>query len=122
MSAAAALVENDIPRAEMLLRTHLKSFPTDVAAIRMFAEVAARLRRYGDAEKLFARRLELAPSFTAARHNYALVLHRQNKFVEALREVDTVLGVEPGQPAADSLKAAILARIGELDGSIEIYD
>lgn len=122
LAAAAALVENDIPRAELLLRTHLKSFPTDVAAIRMLAEVAARLRRYGDSEKLLERCLELAPSFTAARHNYAVVLHRQNKFVEALREVDAVLAAEPGQPAADSLKAAILARIGELDGAIEIYE
>lgn len=122
LAAAAALCENDIPRAEMLLRTHLKTHPTDVAAIRMFAEVAARLRRYADAEKLLDRCLELSPSFTAARHNYALVLHRQNKFVEALREVDTVLASEPRQVAAESLKAAILARIGELDGSIEIYE
>ncbi len=82
----------------MLLRTHLKSFPTDVAAIRMLAEVAARLRRYGDAETLLERCLELAPSFTAARHNYAVVLHRQNKLIEALREVDTVLAAEPAQP------------------------
>lgn len=122
LAAAAALCENDIPRAELLLRTHLKSFPTDVTAIRMFAEVAARLRRYGDAEKLLERCLELAPSFTAARHNYAIVLHRQNKFVEALAQVDAVLAADPGQPASESLKAAILARIGELDGSIEIYE
>ena len=84
----------------MLLRTHLKSFPTDVAAIRMLAEVAARLRRYGDSEKLLERCLELAPSFSAARHNYAIVLHRQNKFVEALSEVDKVLAADPRQPAA----------------------
>jgi len=122
LAAAAALCENDIPRAEMLLRAHLKNFPTDVAAIRMLAEVAARLRRYGDSEKLLERCLELAPSFSAARHNYAIVLHRQNKFVEALSEVDKVLVADPGQPASESLKAAILARIGELDGSIEIYE
>jgi len=122
LAAAAALCENDIPRAEMLLREHLKSYPTDVAAIRMLAEVAARLRRYNDAEKLLERCLELAPSFLAARHNYALVLHRQNKFVEALREVDTVLATDPRQPASESLKAAILARIGEMDGAIAIYE
>ena len=52
LAAAAALCENEIPQAEALLRTHLKQYPTDVAAIRMFAEVAARLRRFDDAEKL----------------------------------------------------------------------
>ncbi len=121
LAAAAALCDNQIPQAELLLRTHLKSYPTDVAAIRMFAEVAARLRRYADAEKLLERCLQLAPSFTGARHNYALVLHRQNKAVEALREVDALLALDPRHPGYNSLKAAILARIGELDGSIEIY-
>ena len=56
---AAALCENRIPAAEALLREHLKQFPTDVAAIRMFAEVAGRLGRYRDAENLLARALEL---------------------------------------------------------------
>src|SRR5207302_3843876 len=50
---------------ETLLREHLCEHPTDVAAIRMFAEVAARLGRYQDAENLLARCLELAPGFTA---------------------------------------------------------
>ena len=79
MGAALALVENRIPDAEALLREHLKRHPTDVAAIRMLAEVAARIGRYDDAETLLARCLELAPGFAAARHNYAMVLHRQNK-------------------------------------------
>jgi tetratricopeptide (TPR) repeat protein len=121
LAAAAALCENQIPQAELLLRNHLKAFPTDVAAIRMFAEVAARLRRYKDAESLLERCLELAPSFIAARHNYAIVLHRQNKAEEALREVNLLLAVDARHPGYNNLKAAILAMIGELDGSIEIY-
>ncbi len=52
LTAAAALCENNIPQAEALLRAHLKKYPTDVAALRMLAEVAARLGRYGDAEIL----------------------------------------------------------------------
>ena len=77
LAPAAALCEGRLAVAETLLRTHLKQYPTDVAAIRMFAELAARLGRLADAENLLARCLELAPDFTAARHNYAVVLHRQ---------------------------------------------
>ena len=121
LAAAAALCENQIPQAEAMLRAHLKKYPTDVAAIRMFAEVAARLQRYQDAETLLARCLELAPSFAGARHNYALVLHRQNKPEAALREIDGLLAADPRNPSYNNLKAAILARIGELDDSIEIY-
>jgi predicted Zn-dependent protease len=122
LQAAAALCENQIPQAEALLREHLKQFPTDVAAIRMLAEVAARLRRFRDAETLLVRCLELAPSFAGARHNYAVVLHRQNKPAEALREIEALLVLEPRNPAYNNLKAAILVRIGEYQQSIEIYE
>ena len=121
LSAAAALCENKIPQAEALLRAHLKKYPTDVAALRMLAEVAARLGRYGDAETLLTRCLELAPSFVPARHHRAIVLHRQNKPAAALREVTELLAKDPRNPGYNNLKAAILARIGELQDSIEIY-
>jgi predicted Zn-dependent protease len=121
LAPAAALCENNIPQAEALLRAHLKKFPTDVAALRMLAEVAARLGRYGDAEMLLTRCLELAPSFAAARHHRAIVLHRQNKPAAALGEVSELLAKDPRNPGYNNLKAAILARIGELQDSIEIY-
>jgi tetratricopeptide (TPR) repeat protein len=121
LEPAAALCENRIAVAETLLREHLKQFPTDVAAIRMLAEVAARLGRYADSELLLARCLELAPSFAAARLHYAVVLHRQNKESAALAEVERLLTREPGNPSYLNLKAAILARIGEYARAIEIY-
>jgi tetratricopeptide (TPR) repeat protein len=121
LRAASALCDNNIPVAESLLRTHLKSFPTDVAAIRMFAEVAARVERFRDAENLLRRCLELAPSFHAARHNYALVLSRQNKAGEALGQIDQLLIAEPDNPGHRNLKAAVLAKIGDLEESVEIY-
>ena len=121
MGAALALAENRIPEAEGALREHLKRHPTDVAAIRMLAEVAARLGRYADAENLLSRCLELAPGFGAARHNYATVLHRQNKPEAALEQVDRLLVDEPRNPGYRNLKAAILGRVGEYAASIEHY-
>jgi predicted Zn-dependent protease len=122
VAAGAALVANEVPQAEALLRTHLQQFPNDIAALRMLAEVAARLRRFKDAETLLVRCLELAPSFSGARHNYAVVLHRQNRPVEALAEVEKLLAAEPHHPGYNNLKAAILVRIGEYQQSIEIYE
>jgi tetratricopeptide (TPR) repeat protein len=121
MSAAQALVENRVPEAEAELREHLKRHPTDVAAIRMLAEVAARLGRYADAETLLARCLELAPGFLGARHNYATILHRQGKSEAALAEADRILAEEPRNPGFRNLRAAILARIGEYAESIAEY-
>ena len=121
LRAAAALCEHDLPQAEALLRRRLYDRPTDVAAIRMFAEVAARLQRYPDAENLLARCLELAPSFDAARRNYATVLHRQYKDTQALAEVERLLARDPRDPTYRNLKAAVLGGLGRYAESIELY-
>lgn len=120
--AAQALCEQQLAVAERILRERLKRLPTDVAALRMLAEVGARLGRYADAEALLERCLELAPGFLAARHNYAIVLNRQNKAVELSREADLLLQAEPENPAFRVLKAAALARIGDFDAAIAIYE
>jgi predicted Zn-dependent protease len=122
MEAAAALVANDLPVADARLRAHLKTHPKDVAALRMLAEVAARLRRYADAQELLAHCLELAPSFDAARHNYAVVLNRQSKSAEALAQVERLLVKEPRNPGYRNLQAAILAHLGDFAESIQVYE
>jgi tetratricopeptide (TPR) repeat protein len=121
LEAAAALCENRIPVAESLLRAHLKQFPTDLPALRMLAEVAARLQRYADAEVLLERALELAPSFVPARHNYAVVLHRQRKIKAAWEQVQKLVEADPLNPGYRTLKAAIASGIGEYDQALELY-
>lgn len=121
LAAATALVENRIPVAEALLREHLKQVPTDVAAIRMFAEVAARLGRNEDALHLLERCLELAPGFDAARQNYAQVLHRSNRPEQALAQIERLLATAPAHPGYRNLKAVVLCRVGDYEPAIAIY-
>jgi len=121
LAPANALFENRIPEAEALLRAHLKQFPTDVAALRMLAEVAARLGRYADAAALLENCLVLAPSFHAARQNYAIVLGRQNRPAEALQHIEQLLQIDARNPSYRNLKAVMMARIGDYQESIEIY-
>lgn len=121
VQAARALCDNDLRVAEHTLRAVLKARPTDVAAIRMLAETAMRLGRYDDAENLLERCVELAPGFTAARHNYATVLYRQNRSEAAIAQIDRLLADDPRNPGYRNLKAAALAKIGEYDHAIELY-
>jgi tetratricopeptide (TPR) repeat protein len=121
LGAAAALAEDRLPDAEALLRAHLKAAPTDVAAIRMFAEVAARLGRNEDALNLLSRCIELAPGFHAARHNYALVLHRSNQPERALAQIEQLLATDPDHPGYRNLKAVVLCRVGDYAPAIAIY-
>ena len=121
MAAAAALADGRIAVAERLLRPRLKRLPTDVAAMRMLAELAGRLGRYADAETLLRRALDLAPSFREARFNLATILHRRARSTDALAEIDRLLADEPANPSFRNLRAAALARLGEFDAAIAAY-
>jgi tetratricopeptide (TPR) repeat protein len=121
VEAATALVENRLAVAERLLKDFIQRHPADAAAIRMLAEVATRIGRYGDAESLLESCLELVPGFTAARHNYAVVLYRQNKPAEAVAQIDLLLAQSPADPNYRNLKAAALSQIGEYEQAIALY-
>jgi tetratricopeptide (TPR) repeat protein len=122
LEAASALFDNRLAVAERLLKDFLKRFPTDVPAIRMLAEVAARIGRFADAETLLRRCLELAPSFHPARHNYAVALLRQGKPTQALIQVDRLLAVDPHDPGYRNLHAAVLGSIGDFEKTIAVYE
>jgi len=120
--AAEALLDNDLPVAETILRPRLVAKPTDVAAIRMMAELAARVGRFADAENLLRRALELAPAFGPARANLATILYKQNRPAEAIAELDRLETGGEAEATHQNLKAAALGRIGGYDEAIAIYE
>lgn len=121
IAIAHALLANDLPAAEAGLRRRLAAQPTDVAAIRMMAELGGRLGRYRDAENLLRRAIELAPSFTAAQANLAMVLYRQSRYAEAGEMLEQVLARDPGHSGNRNLLAATLGRMGDYDEALVIY-
>jgi tetratricopeptide (TPR) repeat protein len=121
LRAGQALVANDLQTAEANLRPYLKQRPTDVKAIRMMAELAARIGRLGDAENLLRRAIELAPGFTAARANLATVLYKQNRPSDAITELEQIEGEDADNLGHAGLKAAALSRIGGYEEALSLY-
>jgi tetratricopeptide (TPR) repeat protein len=121
MAAADALCDDRMDVAEQLLRAHLKTYPTDVAALRLLAEAGTRLGRYADAEALLTRCVELSPSFEGARYNLAVVLYRQQKAVEAVAHLDRLLAEDASEPHYRNLMAACLGLLGDYDRAIGLY-
>jgi tetratricopeptide (TPR) repeat protein len=122
MQAGIALVRNEVSGAERLLKPFLQRNPTDVAAIRMLAEVAGRIGRYEDAETLLRRALELCPSFAAARFNLAIVLHRQHRSAEAATEIEILLEDDPDSPAYRNLHGAVHSRLGNYEDAVGEFE
>lgn len=122
IEAAAALHENRLDVAERLLKPHLKDDPFDVRAIRMLAELAARIGRLKDSETLLRRALEIAPDFNPARANLAMVLGRLGRPAEALELLDELFEAEPEAIAHLNLKAATLSRLGDFEEAVGFYE
>jgi tetratricopeptide (TPR) repeat protein len=122
VAAALALYENRLHDAEPVLKARLKENPFDVAAMRMLAELAARIERYPDAENLLRRAVDLAPGFVAARSNLATVLHRQGRSGEAIAELEKLQDIDPDNLMNANLKAAALGRVGEFDEALALYE
>ena len=122
IEAAAAMHDDRLDIAERILKPYLKDNPFDVRAIRMLAELAARIGRLKDSEALLRRALEIAPSFTPARTNLAMVLGRLGRPAEALELMDEVFRAEPDGLGHLNLKAATLGRLGDFEQALEIYE
>ncbi len=121
MRAGAALAKNDLDVAVPALDHWLRLYPRDPYALRMLAEAKGRLGRFAESEGLLRRALAVAPGFDVARFNLALVLHRQSK-IDSRSEIEALLERQPDNPAFLNLQAAILARLGEHDAAIAVYD
>ncbi|HEX7783563.1 MAG TPA: sulfotransferase [Sphingobium sp.] len=122
INAATALYANELHVAEPILKGRLRDQPTDIAAIRMLAELAARIGRLTDSENLLRRAVELAPGFGAARANLATVLYKQNRFADSIAQLNLVLADAPDDPSSRNLKAAALGRIGGYEEAVELYE
>lgn len=122
IEAALALHENRLDVAERILKAHLKDDPFDVRAIRMLAELAARIGRLKDSEKLLRRALEIAPNFTPARANLAMVLGRLGRPLEAFELLDEISAGDPDAMGHVNLRAATLGRLGDFDQAIDLYE
>ena len=122
IEAAIALNENRLDVAERILKPHLKEDPFDARAIRMLAELAARIGRVRDAEHLLRRAIEIAPGWTAPKANLALLLGRVGRPGEAIDLLDEIFAEEPEDLGHWNLKAATLGRLGDFDEGIAMYE
>ncbi|MEZ5545339.1 MAG: sulfotransferase [Lysobacteraceae bacterium] len=122
MAATTVLARNQLPDAERMLRLRLRRWPTDVAAMRLQAELCMRTRRNDEAICLLEEALRRAPGFDAARQNYAVALNRSGRHAEALAELDTLLEMRPDDQILHDMKAVILGRLGDVEDAIATYE
>ncbi len=119
---AQRIKERPPQEAGQTLRQHLKTTPTDVAALRLLAEIGVGGLHYPAAEALLDRALALAPYYSRARRDLVRVLMAQGKNVKALPHIKRLQAEEPRDAHHRVVMALCLGSIGEYDRALPIYD
>ncbi len=119
--AVAAIARNNLATAERMIRDRLKEAPTDVAAICLLADLAARAGNVFDARRFLNHALEIAPDHEPARGQLARVLYDNRDLPEALAEFDRLLAVDPGHRGYRNKRAATLDLLGDHAGAAVAY-
>jgi len=122
VSVTSLIYEGKLFRAEKLCRAFLRKNPHHIEAMRLLAMLGMKLFVYDDAEFLLESCVEFAPDYWLARYDYVNVLHKRQKFEQALEQAAILLDAYPDNHAFQLAFANENVAVGNFDTALEIYD
>ncbi len=122
VTATALFHDGDLGPAEQIVRAYLLQHGDHPEAMRLLARIGMARDVLDDAEVLLEAVLELAPDYTAARHDYAQTLVQRHKYVEARAQITRLLQLDPANLDYRSLAATTAVGLGEQDTAIGLYE
>ena len=114
--------EQKFAEAEQVYRQILGRHPDNVTAMRLWARLGIRQKRYEDAEILLARVVEVAPDFNQAWADLVTVQYEQQKLDEAAESARRLIKLDPGVPNGYLLLASAQASAGHHDEALRAFD
>ena len=122
IEANSFLADGYLLPAENFIRAYLQKDANNVGALRLLARIGLERGVLEEAESLLASVLRLAPDFHAARLDYAMVLLRQQKYLPARQEAQTLLQQDPNNREFLKLHGAACIGLGDHEPVIGLYE
>ncbi|HWM29840.1 MAG TPA: sulfotransferase [Woeseiaceae bacterium] len=122
VTVTSFIQEGKLFRAEQMCREFLQKHPHHIEAMRLLARLGMKLYIYDDAEFLLESCVTFAPDYWLARKDYVEVLHRRQKFEQALAQAGILRERFPGNPAFELSFANECVAVGRFDEALGIYD
>ena len=114
--------EGRLYKAEQACRAYLQQHTKHVEGMRLLAQIGMKLHILDDAEFLLESCLEFERDYIPACVDYIHVLHRRQKYVEALQQARNLLTRNPDNLNFKAIYAHQCLAVGDDDTSIDIYD
>jgi len=121
VSVSSLIQEGRLFQAETLCRAFLKKHPHHIEAMRLLAMLGMKLFIYDDAEFLLESCVEFAPDYWLARYDYINVLHKRQKFEQALEQARILHASYPENFAFQLALANENVAVGKFDDALQIY-
>ncbi|MFT5611423.1 MAG: tetratricopeptide (TPR) repeat protein [Arenicella sp.] len=107
--------------AEQICRQYLKENPHHGEAMRLLAEIGGKLQILDDAEFLLESCVEFYPDYQRARLDYVQVLHRRQKFGQALQQAQILNTASPENTHFEIALASENQAVGNFEQALAIY-
>ena len=120
-TAASMIQEGRYLKAENICRGFLQANGHHVEAMRMLAEIGIRFSSMDEAEFLLESALVLEPDNAGAHFDYVEVLHKRQKFAQALEQARLLRDKEPDSPQIEMLYANENLSVGNFDEALKVY-
>ena len=120
-AVASMIQEGRYLKAENLCRSFLQTNGHHVEAMRMLAEIGIRFSSMDEAEFLLESALVLEPDNAGVHFDYVEVLHKRQKFAQALEQARLLRGKEPDSPQIEMLYANENLSVGNFDEALTVY-
>ncbi len=120
-SVTSYLHQNQLLKAEALCRQFVKKHPRHPEAMRLLAKLGVKFNVLDDAEFLLENCIEFHPDFLPAQVDYVEVLHRKQKFHQALKHAKELNQREPSNPAFKVGLANAQQATGDYHSAIKSY-
>jgi tetratricopeptide (TPR) repeat protein len=121
VTASAIFADGDVHRAERMVRDFLLEHGNHIEAMRLLARIGIELDILDDAELLLESVLVLAPDYDAARYDYAIVLLKRHKHLQARLEINRLLASEPFSRVYRITSAAVYMGLGDYPNALSLY-
>lgn len=122
VAIAHLLYEGKLLKAETACRHFLQKNPHHVEAMRLLAEIGARLGILEDADFLLESALEFEPDNIQVRIDYIQTLRKRQKFAEALEQSQILYRKEPDNPVFQSLYAIESMQTGDYEQALQLFE
>lgn len=114
--------EEKFAEAEQIYRQILTRHPDNVTAMRLWARIGIRQKRYEDAEVLLAQAVEVAPDFNQAWADLVTVQYEQQKLDEAAESAKRLIRLDPRVANGYLLLASAYASAGRHEDALQAFD